>query len=157
MLLIYISLILPVVTIFSCACWSSLCLLWKNIYLSLLFIFWLDCLGFFLFVFKFYWNIVDLQYVLVSGVQQSDSVIHIPTFISFSDPFLIKFITEYWVEFLVLYSRSLLVTILYMVLSVCNRKFLIYPSPRTFPLWLPCLFEKSVSLFLFHKYICIIF
>ena len=51
------------------------------------------------FIGKFYWNkiLLELIYsvVLVSGVQQSDSVIHIHIFISFSDPFLIKFITEY--------------------------------------------------------------
>ena len=54
--------------------------------------------------FVFYWSIADLQCVLVSGVQQSESVIH-----SFSNCFPILVITEHWVEFHVLYSRSLLV------------------------------------------------
>ena len=34
-------------SIFSCACWPSVCLLWKNVYISFLPIFWLGCLGFF--------------------------------------------------------------------------------------------------------------
>ena len=45
--------------------------------------------------------------VLVSGVQQNDSVIHVSIF--FSDSFPIWVITEYWVEFPVLYSRSLFI------------------------------------------------
>ena len=45
--------------------------------------------------------------LLVSGVQQSDSVIH--TFILFSDSSPIWVITEYRAEFPVLYSRALLV------------------------------------------------
>ena len=32
--------------IFSCAFWPSVCLLWRNVYLSLLPIFWLGCLFF---------------------------------------------------------------------------------------------------------------
>ena len=50
--------------------------------------------------------------VLVSGVQQSDSVIYIYTYSCFKDPFLILVITEYRVEFPVLYSRSLLVRLI---------------------------------------------
>ena len=33
-------------SIFSCACWPSVCLLWKNVCLGLLHIFWLCCLLF---------------------------------------------------------------------------------------------------------------
>ena len=40
-----ISLIIAMLNIFSCACWLSVCLLWKNVYLGLLSNFWL---GFFL-------------------------------------------------------------------------------------------------------------
>ena len=32
--------------IFSCVCWPSLCLLWRNFYLGLMPIFWLGCLFF---------------------------------------------------------------------------------------------------------------
>ena len=35
-------------SIFSCAHWPSVCLLWRNVYLGLLPIFWLGCLGGFL-------------------------------------------------------------------------------------------------------------
>ena len=48
--------------------------------------------------------------VLGSGVQQSESVIYLSIYItSFLDSFPIWAITECWVEFPVLYSRSLLV------------------------------------------------
>ena len=48
--------------------------------------------------------------MLVSGVQKSESVIQIYIYLhSFLDSFPIKAITEYWVEFPVLYSMSLLV------------------------------------------------
>ena len=33
-------------SIFLCACWPSVCLLWGNVYLGLLPVFWLDCLCF---------------------------------------------------------------------------------------------------------------
>ena len=33
-------------SIFSCACWSSACILWRNVYLDRLPIFWLGCLFF---------------------------------------------------------------------------------------------------------------
>ena len=49
LVLICISLIISN-TEFSCACWPSVCLLWRNIYLSLLPIFWLGCFGFFFFI-----------------------------------------------------------------------------------------------------------
>ena len=44
------------------------------------------------------------EVVIISSVQQSDSVINIPTSILFQ----ILSIREYWVEFSLLYSRSLL-------------------------------------------------
>ena len=66
--------------------------------------------------FFFYWRIADL----VSGVQQSESVIYLSIYLyiyiyiyiylhSFSNCFPILVIREHWVEFRVLYSRSLLV------------------------------------------------
>ena len=66
--------------------------------------------------------------VLVSGVQRSDSVI--PTYIhSFSDSFPIPVITEYWVEFSGLYSRSLMVSwaILDTSLSWNHKVFIFLP------------------------------
>ena len=42
--LICISLIISHVRRLSCACWSSVCLLWRNMYLGLLPIFQLGCL-----------------------------------------------------------------------------------------------------------------
>ena len=68
--------------------------------------------------------------VLVSGVQQSDSVIHIAII------FQILFHTGYiriLIEFPVLYSRSLLITY-FIYSSVYMLIPKIYPSP-TFPLW----------------------
>ena len=41
--LICISLITSDLRIFSCVCWPSVCLLRRNVYLSLLLIFWLGC------------------------------------------------------------------------------------------------------------------
>ena len=44
---------------------------------------------------KFYWGIVDLQIVFISGTQQSDSVTYNTCFHPFSDSFLIWVITKY--------------------------------------------------------------
>ena len=44
--------------------------------------------------------------MLISGVQKSDSVIHI--YILFSDNFPLWFFIRYWIQFPVLYNRSLL-------------------------------------------------
>ena len=66
--------------------------------------------------------------VLVSGVQQSESVIHIQYIYSFSDSFPIEVITEYRAEFPVLYSRSLL-GIYFIQSSVCTF------TPRSTKLW----------------------
>ena len=70
---------------------------------------------------------------------------------SFSDPFAIQIITEYWGEFPVLYSRSLLAShsvyhIVYM--PVLNPQSI--PPPPS-PLVNISLFSKSVSLLLFCK------
>ena len=48
------------------------------------------CQFFFKFYFILYWSIVDLQCVLVSGVQQGDSVIHIHISFFFQIPFPCK-------------------------------------------------------------------
>ena len=76
------------------------------------------------FIFLFFKNFMGIQLtynVLVSGVQQRESVIHIhiPT----SDSFPISVITEYWVDFPVLHSRSMLLiyfinSIVYMLIPI---------------------------------------
>ena len=76
---------------------------------------------------------------------------------SFSDSFPLWFITKYWIWFPVLFSRSLL-PVLYIVMCIyVNPKLRIYPSPTLSPLVTINLFSVSVSLFLFGKFICIIF
>ena len=47
-----------VLSIFSCVCWQSIYLLWRNVYLGLLRIFGLSCLFFVLFCFCFYSNFI---------------------------------------------------------------------------------------------------
>ena len=61
------------------------------------------------FFFNFYWSIVDLQ-CCVSFRCTAKWIIYTYAYIhSFLDSFPIEAITEYWVEFPVLYSRYLLV------------------------------------------------
>ena len=60
--------------------------------------------------------------VLVSGVPQSDSVIHIHMY--FSDSFPLYIIMRYWIKFPVLYSRSLLFT--YFIYSNVYLFYLFY-------------------------------
>ena len=85
--------------------------------------------------------------VLVSGVQKSNSVMCMCVFILFQTLFQ----TEYWVEFSVLHSRSLLVS--YFVSS----SMLIPSSEFILPLPHIRLFSKSVSPFLFYKLVYIDF
>ena len=40
-----------IMSIFSCVCWPSVCLLWRNVCSGLLLIFWLGCLFFYVYVF----------------------------------------------------------------------------------------------------------
>ena len=70
---------------------------------------------------------------------------------SFPDFFPMMVITEYWVEFPVLYNRSLL-SLLYIVVCICQSQTpnLSCPSPLS-PLVIINLFSESVSLFLFCK------
>ena len=71
------------------------------------------------FLFLFYWSIVDLQCGIsfectAKWFSYTGTYIH-----SFLDYFLIEVIPEYWVEFPVLYGRSLLVIHL-IYCSVCS-------------------------------------
>ena len=69
----------------------------------------LDCYLTLFLKFSFYWSIIGLSVVWVSGTQQSDSVIYI-YMCSFSYPFPLWFIMGYWMLFFpVQYSRTLLV------------------------------------------------
>ena len=71
---------------------------------------------------------------------------------SFSDSFLIKVFPEYWVEFPVLYSRSLL--LIYVICSsirIFTPSSWFIPTPHLSPLVTISLFSKSVSLSLFCK------
>ena len=85
-----------------------------------------DCVGQHFFKkFLFYigvWLIYNV--VLVSSVQQSDSVIHTHTAILFQNLFP-QVITEYWVEFPVLDSRSLL-TIYFVYSSSMYMLYIVY-------------------------------
>lgn len=71
---------------------------------------------------------------------------------SFSDTFFIHVITEYWIQLPALYRRFLLV----VCLIYSSLRMLIPSIPDLsllpkFPLWWPCLFSMSVSLFHFCK------
>ena len=55
--------------------------------------------------------------MLISTVQQSDSVIHIYTFFLHSFP--LWFIPGYWIQFLMLYNRTLLFSLLYVIICIC--------------------------------------
>ena len=78
----------------------------------------------FFFSFKFSRRRVDFKVVAIYDIQWSDSVIHTHTFISLSVSFPALIITEYWVEFSVLYSRSPLDNhaIFLSVLSILNQR-----------------------------------
>ena len=94
----------------------------------------------------FYWSIVDLQFALISAVQQSDSVIHI-----YTRSFSLWFITGYQIESPVLYSRTLL-----FIHYIHNNLHLLIPNSPSIPLHpnshlATSLLSMSVSLFLFHK------
>ena len=99
---------------------------------------------------KFYWSIADLQCcVSFRYIAKWFSYTYIH---SFSDSFLIKVTTEYWVEFFVLYSESLLIIYLIYSSMYVNPKLLIHPSPlHVSPLVTTSLFSIPVSLFLLCK------
>ena len=81
-------------------------------------------------IFKCYWNITDLECCLVSGIQQSKSVIHRHSYMLFFKILFLYSLSEYWGEFPVLSSGSLL--IFYFIYSrVCLLifRFLTYPFP----------------------------
>ena len=68
--------------------------------------------------------------MLISTVQQSDSVIHIYTFFLHSFP--LWFIPGYWIQFLRLYNRTLP-----FFPAVCNNLHLLIPNSCHFPPTIP--------------------
>ena len=67
-------------------------------------------------LFFFFWSIVDLwSFVIISAIQQSDSVIHIYTFFVISFP--LWFITGYWIEFPLHTAGPCYLSILYIIAS----------------------------------------
>ena len=95
--------------------------------------------------------------MLVSGIQQSDSVIHIHVSILFQILFPFRLLQSIE-QSLVLYSRSLLVICFIYgsgYLWIPNSQFI--PHPLLSPLVTVSFFSMSMSLFLFYKFICIIF
>ena len=87
--------------------------------------------------------------VLISTVQQNESVIHVYTLL-YSFP--LWFVIGYWIYFPVLYNRTLL-----FIHSICNILYLLTPTscsvslPTPFPLAVTGLFSVSMILFLFYR------
>jgi len=80
-----------------------------------------------IFFFNIYWSIVGFQQ---SGVQQSESVIHLHISTLF---FFHIGIAEYWLEFPVLYGKSFLV--IYFIYSHLYMSIPIFPPPSSIPFW----------------------
>ena len=90
--------------------------------------------------------------VLISAVQQGDSVIHVYIHFLKKYSFPLWFIIGYWTQFLVLYSRTLL-----FLHCIYNRLHLLIPTSHSIPppnpslLATTSLFSVSLSLFLFPR------
>ena len=84
------------------------------------FFFFLANSGFFLIV-KVFLQLI-YNFVIISAVQQSDSVINVHTSSLLKILFPYRLITEYWVEFPMLYSRSLLTSHSIYTVGLCNPK-----------------------------------
>ena len=80
--LICISLILVMLSIFLCACWPSACLLWKNVYSDLLSIFKLNCIIFTIELYEF------LIYFGYNAFSHSVGCLFILLIVSFAEPHL---------------------------------------------------------------------
>ena len=86
--------------------------------------------------------------MLVSGVQQSDSVIHIHVSIVFQILFLFRLLQNTEQSSLCYTVGPCLLSILNIVVCTCQSQT---PSPGLFPPVTINSFSKSVSLFLFYK------
>ena len=97
---------------------------------------------------NFYWSIVDLQ-CCVSFRCTAKWISYTYTYShSFLDSFPIQIITETWVEFPVLYSRSLVIYVLTVCIRQSQSPNLSLPPLSTL---VTSLFSTSVTLFLFCK------
>ena len=88
---------------FSCACWPSVCL-WWNIYLGLLPIFWLGCLGvFFILSCMNYLYILEIKPLLVTSFanifSKSTGCLFILLLVSFAVPKLISLVRYHFLIF----------------------------------------------------------
>ena len=98
---------------------------------------------------KYSWCTMLCSFLLYSKVIQLYIYIH-----SFSYSFPLWFITGYWIQFPVLYSRALL-----FIHALHNSLHLLTPNSQSIPLPPPSslattsLFSMSVSLFLFRGYV----
>ena len=105
---------------------------------------------FILFFKNFYWSIVDLQCCVrfrCTAKWICYTYIH-----SFLDFFPIYAITEYWIEFALLSSRSLLVIcFIYSSVYMSIPIFQFIPLPASYPLVTVSLFSTSVTLSLFCR------
>ena len=129
-------------------CTQKSCKHWigTNFFFLLFLLFKFNCL---VFLKNFYWSIADFQWCVsyrctAKWISYTYTYIH-----SLLDSFPIQAITEYWVEFPVLYSRSLLV--IYFIYSSVYVSIRISQFIPPFPPATISLFSTSVTLFVFCK------
>ena len=87
----------------------------------------------YLFVFNFYWSILDLQYcVCCSKLHQLYICIYL---LFFSRSFPIETITKYWIQSSLCYTIVVTYSlpILYIVVCICQSHLPVYPSAPIFP------------------------
>ena len=100
-----------------------------------------------------YWNIVSNNVVLISSVQQSDSVIHVCVSILFQVLFPFYLVHDIEQSYLCYTVGSCWLSILNIEVCVCQSQTPVYPHPLSLHLITISSFSKSVGLFLFCKYV----
>ena len=120
--------------------------LWGNVYQIL-------CpeVQLFFFFFNFYWSIVDLQCCFSSGVQQSESVIHIHISTLFQILFPYRSLQSIGQSSLCYTAGPCWLSILNIAVCTCQFQTPSLSLHPTLPPVTICSFSKSVSLFLFCK------